>query len=308
MSITHRRNGIAVVALIAAVLTVVILVMLKPSTTLQYAIYSAIICVLWVIPTAMFYLLALNYKKTMTRQVIPDIITSLTKTLQSMYNCSQYNDKQKDIIGKVAEETVVKAVMRTHQDAAEDAPAILANIKADAPEVATEKKLGDEFGIVEASKLIPPMQDPQEKEIVEKTKIVAKTEVAKVQAPRPGFLGSIAATADERRKRMEGKDIDEMIKPKQPAPPPLPQTSLFAQLQEGADRHAKNMEGKDIDKMIADKKYVLLELDPNNANQVVDAQGISREQVNRALSTQFKRMHGSERELDTEDNTDEWAV
>ncbi len=307
MSILHRRNGIVVVALIAAVLTVIILVMLKPSTNMQYIIYSTIICVLWVIPTAMFYLLALNYKKTMTRQVIPDIITSLTKTLQSMYNCSQYNDKQKEIIGKVAEETVVKAVMRTHQDAAEDAPAILANIKKESPEVATEKALGDDFGIVDASKLIPPMQDPQEKEMVEKTKVVAKAEVAKVQAPRPGFLGSIAAVAAERKKRMEGVDIDMMIKPKQEEAAPAP-SSLLAQLQQGADKHAKNMEGKDIDKMIQDKKYVLLELDPNNKNQVVDAQGISREQVNRALSTQFKRMHGSERELDAEDNADEWMV
>ncbi len=146
-TIFHKRNGIALLVLIVAALTVVILVMLKPTKEMEYIIYSVIICVLWLIPSTMYYVLIVHYKKTINSDVIPKIVVSLTKTLQSMYDCSKYTPQQVEMIGQVAGETVVKSVLSKSADTKSDIAEVIDSVRVPSADIVAEHDLTDLYGV-----------------------------------------------------------------------------------------------------------------------------------------------------------------
>jgi len=168
----------------------------------------------------MYYMLILNYKKTITSNVIPDIVLSLVKTLQSMYGCDKYSAKQQEIIGQVAGETIVKSVMKKHPDTDNDVQTIMENINESSPEDATEKRLEDIYGIVDSASLIPSITKEHEadmQQIIEKTRTESKRQMGAVDRHRNGIdINEISARANDRR--MRNIDIDKQIQEHKRAP------------------------------------------------------------------------------------------
>ncbi len=228
MGIFHRRNGIALIVLLSMMLTVVMLVLLKPSTQLQYIVFSVIICTLFMIPSVMYYMLIINYKKTIVADVIPKITISLTKTLQSMFDCNNYTPKQKEIIGQVASETVITSVLKKHSDTIDDIGTIIHSIKDVDPKNQTEKELENTYGIVNETSLIPAhahdIADKETREIIDKTKIVSKQQVGEVEQQAKGIdFSQLQARALARKARMDNIDIETQI----PKYEPIDDSSAF---------------------------------------------------------------------------------
>ncbi len=230
MSIFHRRNGIALTVILAMALTVVILVILKPNTDVQYIVYSVIICSLFLVPSAMYYMLIVNYKKTIATDIIPKIIISLTNTLQSMLSSGTYTPKQQAIIGQVASETVITSVMRKNPDTADDVPIVIARVNDSEPLSKVEKNLSDVYGIEAAPSLIPEhiaehaAADQEMKELIDKTKIVSQQQVGATERQSRGIdFAQIQNLALARQARMGDIDIETQI----PKHVPVDDSSAF---------------------------------------------------------------------------------
>ncbi len=245
MSIFHKRNGIALLVVLVAALTVAILVLLKPSTMSEYILHSVLICILWLIPSSMYYMLILNYKKTMNSDVIPKIVLSLSKTLQSMYTCDKYTPAQADLIGHVAGETVVKAIMTKTPDTSIDVGTVLDVIAQPTLEELTEQEINDTYAdeeymvpaghktLTEEKRidLSKPMIDM--KELQQKARTMAEHYVGfvePVKVPHKDPPSAFKMELDDALKAREAKlaerrRTEEMMKettPATPAAPPAP--------------------------------------------------------------------------------------
>lgn len=225
-TIFHKRNGVALLVLLVAALTIVMLVMLKPSSQTEYIIFGVIICFMWFIPSTIYYMLIVHYKKMINSDIIPNIVLSLTKTLQSMYDCNKYTPRQAEMIGQIAGETVVKSVLTKNTETKSDISDIIDSIRDPTTDELAHRDISDTYGLVGSRSLfqnpvleekhfqVPiaqtPVTAPQPIDTLElkaRTELVAKRNVGIVEHSLSSTSPDISLEVKEASKRRDANVV-----------------------------------------------------------------------------------------------------
>jgi hypothetical protein len=127
----HRYNGIAALVVIAVIITVVLMYVMPAETHKQRTIYTAIVCVFWLIPSSLYYALIYNYKKTIRTEIVPKIAMSSAVAMQHMMDGKTYSKEQKDEILAAIVRTAVDTTASENKQTQGDDMASALNLPAD---------------------------------------------------------------------------------------------------------------------------------------------------------------------------------
>ncbi len=115
VNLLHRQNGIAALVIIAMIATIVIFMYVNTNKKYNRIILALVTCVIWLIPSSLYYMLITNYKK----KFLPKVATVCIDTMQAMvdlYGNNASNDTVKYAILDTAVETVLKDNRQSHVD------------------------------------------------------------------------------------------------------------------------------------------------------------------------------------------------
>ncbi len=122
----HRYNGIAALVVIAVIITVVLMYVMPAETPKQRAVYTALVCVFWLIPSSLYYALIYNYKKAIRTEVIPKVAMSAATAMQRMMDGSTYSkEQQAEILAAIVRTAVDTTAKENKQTESDDMTAAL---------------------------------------------------------------------------------------------------------------------------------------------------------------------------------------
>jgi len=129
LNLRHRQNAIAVLVIIAVIFTILLMIVLPADTKNEHIVYGTIVCTLWMIPSVLYYMLILNYKKAIKTDIIPKIAVASTTAMQSMMDGNTYSSKQQDIIRTAIIKTAIGTTVKENQHTQQDEIDILDDLK-----------------------------------------------------------------------------------------------------------------------------------------------------------------------------------
>ncbi len=207
LGLNHKRNGVALLVVIALILTIVIMVSLTPANKTQKIINSVIVCTLWIIPSIMFYMLIVGYKKSINKDVIPKIVTSLKNAMIVINDEPKIAKEDMEVVSATIAGDVVKEITKHNPQVSGDTIEIMKGI-ANVDEISTNNASLDVHPTAETP--IPPKLSIDE--LQQKAKTIGHKAMAGVK--NISFMEDLSNTVKESadRRAKLGISIDEQIK------------------------------------------------------------------------------------------------